>query len=260
MSTPTRRPLVSGNWKMNLDHLEAIHAARDLGLRIQPADVACVDVSLHPPFTDLRSVQTVLEAESIPVALGAQSCATEDEGAYTGEVSAKMLARLHVEYVLVGHSERRQLFAESDDVVAAKLRAILRNGMTPICCVGESLEEREAGETTSRLDAQVRAALTGLAADVIGSLVVAYEPIWAIGTGQAATPDDAQAACAGIRATISDLAGESAAQAVRVQYGGSVKGENTAELRACPAVDGVLVGGASLEAGSFLDIVRAAAP
>ena len=156
-----RRPLVSGNWKMNLDHLEAIHAARDLGLRLQPADVGAVDVSVHPPFTDIRSVQSVLEGESIPVALGAQNCAVEDAGAFTGEVSPVMLAKLHVEYVIVGHSERRALFGETDAVVAAKLQAVLRNGMTPMCCVGETVDERDVGLTQERLSAQVTAALAG---------------------------------------------------------------------------------------------------
>ncbi len=191
-----RRPLVSGNWKMNLDHLEAIHAVRDLGLRLQPADVASVDVAVHPPFTDIRSVQSVLEGEGIPVALGAQDCAVEDRGAFTGEVSPVMLARLHVEYVIVGHSERRTHFGETDAVVAAKVRAVLRNGMVPVFCVGETVDERDIGLTQERLTAQVSAALGGVPAVEVASLVVAYEPVWAIGTGQAATPGDAQEACA----------------------------------------------------------------
>ena len=156
-----RRPLVSGNWKMNLDHLEAIHAVRDQGLRLQPADVASVDVAVHPPFTDIRSVQSVLEGEGIPVSLGAQDCAVEDRGAFTGEVSPVMLARLHVEYVIVGHSERRTHFGETDAVVAAKVRAVLRNGMVPVCCVGETVDERDVGLTRERLTAQVSAALGG---------------------------------------------------------------------------------------------------
>jgi len=254
-----RRPLVSGNWKMNLDHLEAIHAARDLGLRLQPADVAGVDVSVHPPFTDIRSVQTVLEGEAIPVALGAQDCAAEDAGAFTGEVSPVMLAKLHVEYVIVGHSERRALFGETDAVVAGKLRAVLRNGMVPVCCVGETVDERDVGLTQERLTAQVTAALTGLPAEDVAGMVVAYEPVWAIGTGQAATPEDAQEACAWIRGVIAQVAGEDAATRVRIQYGGSVKADNTADLMACTDVDGLLVGGASLDAGQFTDIVRAAA-
>ena len=253
-----RRPLVSGNWKMHLDHLEAIHAARDLGLRLQAADVAAVDVSVHPPFTDIRSVQSVLEGEGIAVALGAQNCAVDDSGAFTGEVSPVMLAKLHVEYVIVGHSERRALFGETDAVVAAKLRAVLRNGMVPICCVGETVDERDIGLTEERLTAQVTAALTGLPAEDVASLVVAYEPVWAIGTGQAATPDDAQEACAWIRGVVAQVGGEDAATRVRIQYGGSVKADNTESLMAGTDVDGLLVGGASLDAAQFTEIVRAA--
>jgi triosephosphate isomerase (TIM) len=257
--SPPRRPLVSGNWKMHFDHLEAIHAARDLGLRLQPADAGPVDISVHPPFTDLRSVQTVVEAEGVPVALGAQNCATEDAGAFTGEVSPLMLARLHVEYVIVGHSERRRLFGESDELVATKARAALRNGMTPICCVGETLEEREAGSTRDRLAEQVEGTLGPLDAGAVAGLVVAYEPVWAIGTGEAATPDDAQEACAWIREVVAKVAGAPAGDGVRIQYGGSVNAENTAAYAGCPDVDGVLVGGASLDAAAFTEIVRAAA-
>jgi len=243
---------------MNLDHLEAIHAARDLGLRLQAADVAPVDVSVHPPFTDIRSVQSVLEGEGIPVALGAQDCAVEDRGAFTGEVSPVMLAKLHVEYVIVGHSERRALFGETDAVVAAKLRAVLRNGMVPICCVGETVDERDIGLTQERLTAQVTAALGGVPPEDVASMVIAYEPVWAIGTGQAATPGDAQEACAWIRGVVAQVAGEDAATTVRIQYGGSVKADNTGDLMACTDVDGLLVGGASLDAAQFTDIVRAA--
>lgn len=253
-----RRPLVSGNWKMHLDHLEAIHAARDLGLRLQPADVAAVDVSVHPPFTDIRSVQSVLEGEGIPVALGAQNCAVEDSGAFTGEVSPVMLAKLHVEYVIVGHSERRALFGETDAVVASKLRAVLRNGMVPICCVGETVDERDNGLTEERLTAQVTALMTGLPSEEVASLVVAYEPVWAIGTGQAANPDDAQEACAWIRGVVAQVAGADAATRVRIQYGGSVTSDNTGSLMAGIDVDGLLVGGASLDAAQFTEIARAA--
>jgi triosephosphate isomerase len=253
-----RRPIVSGNWKMNFDHFQAIHAARELGLRLSAADVGPVDVTIHPPFTDLRSVQTVLEAEGIPVALGAQNCAVEDAGAFTGEVSPVMLAKLHVEYVIVGHSERRRLFEETDEVVAAKLAAVVRNGMIPICCVGETEEEREVGLTRDRLAGQVEAAIGGLAPEAVGTMVVAYEPIWAIGTGQAATADDAQEACAWIREVVGRSAGADPAASLRIQYGGSVTPENTGELLGCPDVDGVLVGGASLDATKLVEIVRAA--
>jgi triosephosphate isomerase (TIM) len=256
---PHRRPLISGNWKMNFDHLEALHAVRDLGLRLQPSDTSLVDVSLHPPFTDLRTVQSVIEPEGIPVALGAQNCAIADSGAFTGEVSPLMLARLHVQYVIVGHSERRQLFDETDEVVASKLHAVLRNGMTPICCVGETLEERELGATKDRLAAQVEAAVASLPPETVGGLVIAYEPIWAIGTGQAATPEDAQEACLWIRELVGRCSNAESAAQIRIQYGGSVNADNTDSLVRCPDVDGALVGGASLDPAEFTGIIRAAA-
>jgi triosephosphate isomerase len=254
-----RRPLVSGNWKMHHDHIEALHTVRDLGLRLKPEDVSRVDVSVHPPFTDLRTVQTLLEKEHIPVALGAQHCSDEDAGPRTGEVSPRMLARLGVAYVIVGHSERRRLFGMDDAVVATTLRAVLRHEMTPVVCVGESEEQRQSGHTESLLEEQVLAALTGLTPDVLGGLVVAYEPIWAIGTGEAATGTDAEDACAFIRSLVTKLGGEEAGRAVRIQYGGSVNSENAAEFMGEPDVDGLLVGGASLEAAGFLDIIRATA-
>jgi triosephosphate isomerase len=244
---------------MNFDHLEALHAVRDLGLRLQPSDTSLVDVSLHPPFTDLRTVQSVIEPEGIPVALGAQNCAIADSGAFTGEVSPLMLARLHVQYVIVGHSERRQMFDETDEVVASKLQAVLRNGMTPICCVGETLEERELGATKDRLAAQVEAAVASLPPETVGGLVIAYEPIWAIGTGQAATPEDAQEACLWIRELVGRCSNAESAAQIRIQYGGSVNADNTDSLVRCPDVDGALVGGASLDAAEFTGIIRAAA-
>ncbi|MGH9017110.1 MAG: triose-phosphate isomerase [Acidimicrobiales bacterium] len=254
-----RRALISGNWKMHHDHLQSIRTVQDLGLRLTAADVGAVDVSVHPPFTDLRSVQTVLEDRAIPVSLGAQHCYSEDEGAYTGEVAPPMLARLGISYVIVGHSERRQLFAMSDEQVASTLRAVLRHAMTPIVCVGETSEEREAGETDERLEAQMTAALKGLPPAQTAGLVLAYEPIWAIGTGVTATPQDAEKACAHLRAVVGALAGDEAAAAVRIQYGGSVRPENTADLMAQRDVDGLLIGGASLDAASFAAIVREAA-
>ncbi len=255
-----RRPLVSGNWKMHHDHIEALHTVRDLGLRVKPEDVAQVDVSLHPPFTDLRTVQTLVEKEGIPVALGAQHCNDHDRGAYTGEVSPQMLARLGVRYVLVGHSERRQHFAMTDEVVASTLRAVLRNEMTPILCVGETDEERAEGRTEARLAAQLDVALRGLEGAQVAGMVVAYEPIWAIGTNNPATAVDAEDACLFVRQRVAGLAGPEAASALRVQYGGSVNPENAAELMAEPDVDGLLVGGASLDAAGFLEIVRASRP
>jgi triosephosphate isomerase len=250
--------LISGNWKMHFDHHEALHAARDLGLRLQPSDISQLDVSVHPPFTDLRTVQSVLEPEGIPVALGAQNCAIEDSGAFTGEVSPLMLAKLHVDYVIVGHSERRRLFEETDDIVRAKMRAVMRNGMTPICCVGETIDERDAGLTEDRLAGQVEAALDGLAAEAVAGVVIAYEPLWAIGSGTAATPEDAQQACQWIREVVAKSTDGDAAASVRIQYGGSVNEENTESILRGPDVDGALVGGASLDAGAFVGIIRAA--
>jgi len=243
---------------MHHDHIEALHTVRDLGLRLKPEDVARVDVSVHPPFTDLRTVQTLVEKERIPLALGAQHCSDEDAGARTGEVSPRFLARLETAYVIVGHSERRSLYGMDDATVASTLRAVLRHEMTPVLCVGETDEQRERGQTESVLEEQVLAALSGLAGEVIGGLVIAYEPVWAIGTGKAATAVDAEDACVFIRSLVAKVGGEAAAEAVRLQYGGSVNAENAGDLMAEPDVDGLLVGGASLEAASFTDIIRAA--
>jgi triosephosphate isomerase (TIM) len=254
-----RRPLVSGNWKMHHDHIEALHAVRDLGLRLKPDDVAQLDISVHPPFTDLRTVQTLVEKEGIPVALGAQHCSDEDAGARTGEVSPRMLARLGTRYVIVGHSERRRLFGMTDEAVAATLKAVLRHEMTPIVCVGESEEERAANTTEAKLEEQILAALEGLSPEQVAGLVVAYEPLWAIGTGQAASAMDAEDACVFIRSLVAKVAGDPAAAAVRIQYGGSVQGDNATDFMAEPDVDGLLVGGASLQAASFLDVIRASA-
>jgi triosephosphate isomerase (TIM) len=252
-----RRPLVSGNWKMHHDHIEALHTVRDLGLRLKAEDVAKLDVSVHPPFTDLRTVQTLVEKEHIPIALGAQHCSDEDAGARTGEVSPRMLARLGTAYVIVGHSERRTLFGMDDATVAATLRAVLRHEMTPIVCVGESAEQRERGQTESVLEEQVLAALGGLAAETLAGLVVAYEPIWAIGVGQAATAMDAEDACVFIRSLVAKVGDDEAAASIRIQYGGSVNAENATDLMSEPNVDGLLVGGASLEAAAYTDIIRA---
>jgi triosephosphate isomerase (TIM) len=250
---------VSGNWKMHHDHLQAIRTVQDIGLRLTAGELSALDVSVHPPFTDLRSVETVLEDRHIGVSLGAQHCYSEDSGAFTGEVSAPMLARLGVVYVIVGHSERRQLFGQSDEQVAATLRAVLRSAMTPIVCVGETEQEREEGATEERLAVQATAALAGLPAQQISGLVIAYEPIWAIGSGRTATAEDAQKACSYVRGVVASLVGTEAASAVRIQYGGSVRPDNTSELMSLPDVDGLLVGGASLEASSFVGIVQNAA-
>ncbi len=251
-----RKPLISGNWKMHHNHFDAIALVQKLAYLLDGADYEAVDVSVHPPFTDLRSVQTLLLADKIPIALGAQHCHWEDKGAYTGEVSPVFLAKLDVRYCIVGHSERRKLFHADDVVVERTLGAILRHQMTPILCVGETLEEREAGATLDKIAGQVRAALHGISPQQVAALVIAYEPIWAIGTGRTASAADAQEACASIRRLIGELHGAEAAEGVRVQYGGSVKPENIAELMHEPDVDGALVGGASLEADVFASIVR----
>jgi triosephosphate isomerase (TIM) len=256
MAEPARTPLISGNWKMHHTHLEAIATIQKLSYLLLKEDYEAVDVSVHPAFTALRSLQTVLDADRIPIYLGAQNCFWESEGAYTGEVSPTMLAKMAVSYVIVGHSERRQMFGESNDDVRRKASAVLAAAMTPIICVGETLEEREAGSTVAKCCGQVDAALTGLSAEQVAGLVIAYEPIWAIGTGRVASAADAQEACAAIRSLVAELHGPDAAAAVRIQYGGSVKPDNVAELMAQADIDGALVGGASLEADSFAALVR----
>lgn len=251
--------LVSGNWKMHHTHYEAIQVVHQLAaqLRAEPAPERAT-ISLHPPFTSLRSVQTALESDAVPVALGAQNCHFEDRGAFTGEVSAEMLAKLNVRFVIVGHSERRALFGETDDVVRLKLDAVLRHAMTPILCVGETLAAREAGQAEAKVTSQLEAALARRGPDALAAVAVAYEPIWAIGTGRTASADDAQAMAATIRGVLARLAGE-VAGAMVVQYGGSVTPDNAEELLACPDIDGLLVGGASLDADKLVSIVRAAA-
>ncbi|MDQ1429254.1 MAG: triosephosphate isomerase [Acidimicrobiaceae bacterium] len=251
-----RKPLISGNWKMHHTHLDAIAMVQKLSYLLTDADYAAVDVSVHPAFTALRSIQTILDADRIPVALGAQNCYWEPKGAFTGEISPLMLAKLEVAYVIVGHSERRQIFGETDEWVNRKAKAVLANGMTPIVCCGETLEERQAGATESCCLGQIAGSLDGLTAEQIAGLVIAYEPIWAIGTGVVATPSDAQAVIGAIRVEVARLFSAEAAAAVRIQYGGSVKPGNIAELMAKPDIDGALVGGASLDADEFSRIVR----
>jgi triosephosphate isomerase len=251
-----RRPLISANWKMHLNHYEAIQFAQKLGYLLTKEDLVDVDVSIHPPFTDIRSLQTVIDADKLGFGLGAQHCHWEEKGALTGEVSPVFLAKLGVQYVIVGHSERRQLFGETDEMVNQKAKAIVRQEMTPIVCCGETLDEREAGSTEERVVGQIRAALAGLSNEQIGALVVAYEPIWAIGTGRTATAEDAQAVCAAIRAVVAGIAGAEAAASIRIQYGGSVRSANIAELIAQPDIDGALVGGASLDPDEFARIAK----
>ncbi len=247
---------MSGNWKMNLNHLEAIQVVQKLSYRLDPADYDGVDVSVHPPFTSLRSIQTLVEADRIPISLGAQNCYWEESGAYTGEVSAPMLAKLNVSYCIVGHSERRELFGETDEDVRRKLEAVWAAGMTPILCVGETDEEREAGGTEDKVSGQVKSALSGVDSGRVAGMVVAYEPIWAIGTGKTATPEDAQSTIGLIRKLVGELHGDDAAASIRIQYGGSVKSSNIAEIMAEPDVDGALVGGASLDPDEFARIVQ----
>ncbi|MGA0893371.1 MAG: triose-phosphate isomerase [Ilumatobacteraceae bacterium] len=252
----SRTPLISGNWKMNCNHFEAIQIVQKLAYLVGKDELAVVDVSLHPPFTDIRSVQTVLDADRLGFALGAQHCHWEDGGAFTGEVSPLFLAKLGVRYVIAGHSERRQLFGETDEMVNRKAASILRHGMTPIICVGETLAERESGAALERVVGQVVAALEGRSAAQVADLVLAYEPVWAIGTGRTATAEDAQEVCAAIRSAVGERFGVDAAASVRIQYGGSVKAANIAELMACADIDGALVGGASLDADEFARICK----
>ncbi len=255
-----RRPLVSGNWKMHLTHLEAIQVVQKLSYALERGPQGAVEVSVHPAFTALRSVQTVLDADEISVALGAQDVHWEDSGPWTGEVSPVMLAKLGVRYVIVGHSERRQHLGETDGWVNRKLRATLRAGMTPICCVGETAEQRDAGRTEEVVVGQLHAALAGVEPAEAARLVVAYEPIWAIGTGRTATPADAQAVAAALRVAVGERWGPDAAGGVRIQYGGSVNERNAADLVGQPDVDGALVGGASLDPVAFAAVVAAARP
>jgi triosephosphate isomerase len=254
----TRTPLMAGNWKMNLDHLQATHLVQklDWALRDKRHDFAAVEVVVLPPFTDLRSVQTLVQGDKLELGYGAQDLSQHDEGAYTGEISGAFLAKLGCSYVVVGHSERREYHAESDELVGAKVRAALRHDLTPILCVGEPLEVRQAGQHVDHVVAQLRAALEGLEGEQVARVVVAYEPVWAIGTGEVATAEDAQEVCRAIRSTVSDLVGGGVAGGLRVLYGGSVKPGNVAELMAQEDVDGALVGGASLTVDDFVAICR----
>lgn len=256
--SPNAKCLISGNWKMHHNHLEAIQAIQKLGLALTDKVLAAVEVSIHPPFTSLRSVQTVVDADNMIISLGAQNCHFEDSGPFTGEVSPAMLAKLHVRYVIVGHSERRAM-GETDEIVRSKVIAVLRNNMTPILCVGESVVEREEGSTADRLRSQVSSALKGLGASELSGIVVAYEPIWAIGTGRSATAQDAAEAAMIIRQEVSSLAGEDVGSLIRVQYGGSVGPDNVVELLAPAEINGALVGGASLDPATFSSLIQAVA-
>lgn len=252
-----RKPIIAGNWKMNMNHVEATGLVQKLAwtLADKEFDPKTVDAVVIPPFTDLRTVQTLIEGDRMPLQLGAQDVSAQDSGAYTGEINADMLAKLNVGYVVVGHSERRQYHAETDELVGAKAKKVIAQGMTPIICVGEGLDVRKEGKHVEYTVAQVRGALDGLTAEQVAGIVIAYEPVWAIGTGEVATPDDAQEVCAAIRDLVRTKHGDATADALRVLYGGSVKSSNVAELMTKEDVDGALVGGASLKAEEFAKIV-----
>ncbi len=252
----TRKDLIAGNWKMNTNHLEAIQMVQKLGYRLEPGDYDRVDVVVCPPFTSLRSVQTVIEGDYLRIALGAQNCHFEQKGAFTGEISPGMLAKLGVSYVIVGHSERRHVFGEDDATIARKVNAVLAHEMTPILAVGETLEQREAEVTEEVIGGQLRAGLEGIGADVVAGLVIAYEPVWAIGTGRTASDDQAAAAIGFLRDQVRAGWGDAAADSVRILYGGSVNPGNIAGLMAKKDIDGALVGGASLDPDSFASLVR----
>lgn len=257
--TAARRvPLIAGNWKMNLDHQQATVLVQKLDwmLRDKRHDFAAVQVAVIPPFTDIRSVQTLIDGDKLKLSFGAQDISAHDSGAYTGEISGAFLAKLGCTYAVVGHSERREYHHEDDDLVAAKVAAAYRHGVTPLLCVGESLDVRKAGDQVAHVIGQLDVALRGLTAEQVRSIVIAYEPVWAIGTGEVATPEDAQQVAAAIRSRLAQLYSETVAAAVRVLYGGSVKAGNVAAIMAKDDVDGALVGGASIDVQEFAAICR----
>jgi triosephosphate isomerase len=251
-----RTPLMAGNWKMNLNHLEAIALVQKLAFSLNDRDYDATEVAVLPPYTDIRSVQTLVAGDKLRIMYGAQDLSPHDSGAYTGEVSGAMLAKLGCTYVVVGHSERRQYHHEDDALVNAKVRAAFKHELTPILCVGEGLDVRKAGQHVAHTLNQLDGALQGVPADRARSIVVAYEPVWAIGTGEVATPEDAQEVCAAIRTRIAELYTGDLADQVRVLYGGSVKAGNIAGIMAQEDVDGALVGGASLDPEEFVRICR----
>jgi len=256
-----RTPLLAGNWKMNLDHLQSIAFVQKLAWSLKDAnhDFDAAEVAIFPPFTDLRSVQTLISADKLPLAFGGQDVSAQDSGAYTGEISGAFLKALDCTYVIIGHSERRTLHNETDDVVAAKVTAAVKHGLVPVICVGETAEDLELHGPSAVPVAQLTAALAALGT---GSergnvdIVVAYEPVWAIGSGQAATPEQAEQVAAQLRVTLRELLGDDVADATRILYGGSVKSGNIAGFMREPNVDGALVGGASLDIPEFSSIVR----
>ena len=257
-TTNDRTPLMAGNWKMNLNHQEAVVLVQKLAWTLSDKrhDYGKVEVVVVPPFTDIRSVQTMVDGDRLSIRYGAQDVSVHDDGAYTGEISAAMLSKLGCSYVVVGHSERREYHAETDEVVNAKARKAIDAKMTPIVCVGEGLEVRKEGRQVEHTLAQVDGSLAGFTAEQVGTLVIAYEPVWAIGTGEVATPDDAQEVCGAIRSRIAEAWSADAASAVRILYGGSVKAANIAGIMEKPDIDGALVGGASLQPDEFSGVCR----
>lgn len=251
-----RTPLIVGNWKMNANHLEAIQMVQKLSYRLEANDYERVEVVVAPPFTSLRSVQVVVEQDRIPIGLGAQNVFWAESGAYTGEISVSMLAKLAVRFVIVGHSERREHFGESDEDVNKKARAVLDAGMSAIVCVGETLEQREGGQAETVVTSQLAGSLRNVAAESAGALAIAYEPVWAIGTGRTALPDDASTIASIVREQLRDRLGTDAAEQVRILYGGSVNAVNIKDFMAKNDIDGALVGGASLDPDQFAAIVR----
>ena len=252
-----RIPLMAGNWKMNLDHLQANQLVQKLAWTLGDLghDYSKVNVAVIPPFTDIRSVQTVVEADQLSIRYGAQDVSTHDDGAYTGEISTNMLVKLGCTYAVVGHSERREYHGETNELIGAKAKKALEAGLTPIVCCGEALDVRKKGRQVDYVIGQIDAMFADLTGEQVAASVVAYEPIWAIGTGEVATPDDAQEVCGAIRGRIAELYDGAIANAVRIQYGGSVKSSNVVDIMAQPDVDGGLVGGASLKAEEFAKIV-----
>lgn len=251
-----RKPLVAGNWKMHNNHFQAIALTQKLAFSLAGKDFDAVDVAVLPPFTALRSVQTLIEGDKLRLQHGAQDISPHDDGAYTGDVSGSMLAKLGCHYVLAGHSERRKYHGEDNALVNAKVKAALRSAITPVLCIGEPLEVRQAGDHIPYTLAQLDGGLAGLKGEQVGGMVMAYEPVWAIGTGEVATPEDAQEVCAAIRGRVSAVHGDGVAAGARILYGGSVKPDNMAAIMAQPDIDGGLVGGASLDAGDFVRICR----
>ncbi len=254
-----RKTLIAGNWKMNQNHLEAIALVQKIAFALPEKYYTKVDVAVLPPFTDIRSVQTLTDGDKLSLTYGAQDLSPNDSGAYTGDVSGPMLAKLGCSFVTVGHSERREYHAETDELVNKKVKAALKHGITPILCVGEKLEVREAGEHIVHTTTQLLEGLKGLKAEQVSGVVVAYEPVWAIGTGKVATPQDAEEVCGAIRATLAEKYGAEVASTVRVLYGGSAKANNISDLVACENIDGALVGGASLDGDEFTKLCALAA-